>query len=300
MITPSRLRWGLLFITVGVMLLLNNAEALSWDYWWELLAWWPLLLIAIGIEKIFQKTKLNFVSYLSPLILIIAMIYLAVDIGGNGASKSYFTSYRWNTPADSTVKSMVALIDHGKANLYIDGDRSDLASARFERFSRKPDIKFSKNNGQGKLEIKRGFGKGRGFFVIDGKRGGRDWNFYFSEETPLKLECRGDNSDLNLNLETIPIEELKIDDPEGDIYLKIGELKDRVALEIRGEDAELRLRMPRTAGLRIYGDEYSGYMKTLGLNKTDGYYQSEGFDLLKVQVSLKLDKELKHLSINDY
>jgi len=63
--SPARLRWGLLFIAVGVLLLATKSNWLSGYYWLELLDWWPVLLIAIGIEKIFLKTSVRIISYLS-------------------------------------------------------------------------------------------------------------------------------------------------------------------------------------------------------------------------------------------
>ncbi len=300
MITPSRLRWGLIFIIAGVMLLLNNAGTLSWEYWWELIIWWPLLLIAFGIEKIFQKTSLQFISYVSPLLLAIAMIYIAVQTGSEGSTRNFFSVYRWSENADPAVRLIEAEIDHGRSDLYVNGGGEGLASARFERFSRKPNIKFDKNGGMAKLEMKRGFGQGSGFLVFDGKRSGRDWNLYFSEETPLKLDCRGDRADLNLSLESVPLEQLKIVDGNGDIYLKVGDLRPQVELEIDGRESQLSLRYPERAGLKVTGNNYAGYLERLGYVKADGYFLSNGFDSSKVQISLKLNDDLKHLEIESY
>jgi hypothetical protein len=300
MITPGRLRWGLLFITIGAMLLLNNAGALSWEYWPELLVWWPLILIAVGIEKIFQKTSLQFISYLSPLILIVAMIYIAVETGSDGSSRGFFSAQHWSERYDPSVASMDAVIEHGGIDLYINRETDDLATARFERFSRKPKIKFSKNDGTARLEIRRGFWRGSGFFIIDGKHGGRDWNINFSDVIPLSLNCLGENSKINLNLESIPAEAIKIDNEEGEIYLKIGDLRPEVSVEIRGKDADFRLRIPDEAGIKVASDEYHGYMKSLALDKVGDFYQTEGFDTLKVRVFLKLDNDLRRLKIERY
>jgi len=300
MMTPSRLRWGLIFIIAGVMLILNNTGALSWEYWWELVIWWPLLLIAFGIEKIFQKTSLQFVSYLSPLMLAFAMIYIAYQTGSEGSSRNFFSNYRWSENADPSIQLIEADIDHGRADLYINGGGEGLASGRFERFSRKPNIEFEKTSGVARVKMRRAFGGASGFLVFDRRRSGRDWNIYFSEETPLKLECRGEDADINLSMESIPLEQLKIEDDNGDIYLKVGDLKPQVSLDINGKNSQLRLRCPEKAGLKILGENYAGYLKTLGYVKGDGCFLSSGFDSSKVQISLKLNDDLKHLSIDSY
>jgi len=300
MITPSRLRWGLIFIIAGVLLILNNTGALSWEYWWELVVWWPLLLIAYGIEKIFQKTSISFVSYISPIMLSLAMIYIAFQTGPEGNKRNFFSVYDWDESADSSIHLIEADIDHGRTDLYVSDEAKGLASARFERFARKPNIKFSKDAGVARLEIKRGFWRGDGFLIFDRKRSGRDWNIHFSPDTPLKLQCRGDAADINLNLETIPLEQLTIEDNNGDIYLKLGDLKQLVNLEINGKESHFRFRYPQKAGLKVLGDNYSGYLKTMGYINRDGYYFSDGYDTSKVQISLKLNRDLSHLSLDSY
>ncbi len=297
--TPSRFRWGLLLITIGVMLLLNNAGTLSWDYWPELLLWWPLILIAIGIEKIFLKTGMQFISYLAPLMLVFAMIYIAIDVGSQDRTHDFFSSYRWDEAADPNIKMTDAVIEHGRTNLFINSG-GDLVAARFNRFSRKPEVTFNKADGTAKLELKGGSRVAGSLIVFNRQHSGRDWNISFSEETPLRLECRGNNSDLSLNMESVPVENLKIIDREGDIYIKIGNLRPKVDVNVEGSEAQLRLRVPNESGLKVAGSDYTVYLKALGLVEQNGFFMTNGFDTSKVQISLSVDKGLQHLSIDRY
>ncbi|UCD95404.1 MAG: hypothetical protein JSU69_04975 [Candidatus Zixiibacteriota bacterium] len=297
--TPSRLRWGLLFITVGVMFLLNNAGRLDWDYWLELLSWWPLLLIAIGLEKIFLKTKLQVISYLAPIVLVAGMVYVAVDTGGRSYRRDFFTTYSWSTEPDQAIEKIDAVIDHGGSDLYISRTGFDLASARFDRFSRKPDIDFSKSGSVAKLEITR---RGRIYsgIVIGGHRHSRDWRLSFSDDVPLKLKCIGDESEVSLNLESVPLESLILQNDDGDVYLKIGDRVALVNVEIDGYDADFRLKIPDGCGIKVQGDKYMSYLKTLNLEERAGNYVTAGFDSAATKVSLKLSDDLRHLSIKHY
>ncbi len=51
--------WGGGFITVGVMLLLNSFGVVNWDFWQFLGKFWPVLLIALGINIILGSTRLG-------------------------------------------------------------------------------------------------------------------------------------------------------------------------------------------------------------------------------------------------
>lgn len=297
--TPSRFRWGLLFITVGVLLLLNNAGYLDWDYWLELLFWWPLLLIAIGIEKIFNRTKLQFISYLAPLILVAGMVYVAVDIGPVGRDRSFVDRYNWKAETDSSIEKMDAVIDHGQTDLTIYRTGVNLASAKFDRFSRKPDITLEKKNSLATLDISRS-GSGRSAVIISGRGSYQDWRVSFSDEIPLELKCVGHESDVDLNLESIPIEKLTVDNDGGNIYMKLGNKAALVSVGVSGNDADLRIRIPEGCGIKIIGKEYASYLKDLNLIETEDGLISEGFNEAAAKISFDFDKGLRYLSISGY
>ncbi len=297
--TPSRLRWGLLLLAIGVMLLLNNLGALDWSYWGELIMWWPLILIAIGLEKIFQKSKWSAIAYLSPLILIVAMVAVAVETGSEGEDKGFFSTYRWEQPVEPEISLLDVTVEHGGADIFMNRATADLITARFDRFSRKPEIKFEKVDGVGRIEIKRRFGRD-GVIVIDGHRYGRDWTMSFPENVPIRMNTRGEDADISLNFQGNHLEYLKIDNDDGEIYLKVGSQRPKVELEISGDDSRFNLRIPREAGLTVDGEEYASYLKAMDLADEGGLYRSAGFDSAAVQVNLKLGGNLSHLSIDYY
>ncbi|RKX31078.1 MAG: hypothetical protein DRP46_04080 [Candidatus Zixiibacteriota bacterium] len=297
--TPSKLRWGLLFITVGALLLLNNAGYLDWDYWLELLFWWPVLLIAIGIEKIFQKTKLQFIAYLSPLALIAVMAYIAVDIGPDRWERSFVDRYHWKAESEENIEKIEAVINHGRANLTVNRSSFDLASAKFDRFSRKPDIDFTTRDGVASLMIDRTGGR-RSPIIISGRGSYHGWRVSFSDEIPLSLKCNGRSADIDLNLESIPLSDLTVEDDNGDIYLKVGDKMALVSVNVSGEDADLRIKVPEGSGIKFSGDEYAAFLRSLKLIENENFYISEGFNEAETKISFDLDEGLRHLSVTYY
>jgi hypothetical protein len=295
--TPSKLRWGLLFIVVGVMVLLCNTGHLDWNFWYEILMWWPILLIAIGLEKIFQKTKLQFISYLSPLILVAAMIFVAIDTGSERNVKGFFSSTRWSEDVDPAVDHINAVINHQNIDLYITRTATDLISARFDRFSRKPDIDFSKSDRTARLDINRRRGGIGGAVITSGRRHNRDWKVSFSDDVPLSLKCIGDGADITLNLQAIPLQDLTIKNDDGDIDLRIGDKSPTVAILIDGADSDFRLKIPAGCGIEVFGDKYESYLTTIGFIKTGEIYHTEAFDSTAVKLKLEIPEELRHLSI---
>ena len=298
--TPSRFRWGVLLISVGVLIILTNADVIGGDFWWELLAWWPILLIAIGIEKIFLKSRLEFISYLAPFLIVAAMVFVAVETGPDYDRDGIFSSYRWSEEIDPSINTIKAEIDHGRADIRIGHTRSYLASARIDRFIRKPKIEFSKSDNVAKLEISPRVGSGGNIIDFGKHRRWNDWLLSFSNEAALNLSCFGERSDVDLNLQSIPLEKLHVENDDGEIYLKIGALKPDVEIDITGDDARLRLRIPQKSGLKVFGSDYASYLKGFGLIEIDGDYYSEEYDSADVRIILNLEDNLQHLSVNQY
>jgi len=297
--TPSRLGWGLLLITAGVMLLLNQSGHLDWDYWLDLLEWWPLILIAIGLEKIFSKTKLKFISYLAPLTLVAAMVWVAVDVGPDRWSRSFTERYNWKTELDKSVEKIDAVIDHGRRDLTVSRSGINLASVKFDRATRKPDIDFKKSDGIAELKIS-STGERRSPIIISGRGYYRDWRASFTDEVPLQLKCTGYESDVDLNLEMIPVEMLTVDNDDGNIYMKIGSRTALVKVHAGGDNADVRIRLPEGCGVKIEGSEYESYLKALELVESEGGFVSEGFGEADTKVSFYFEKGLQHLSITYY
>nr|MBN2278345.1 hypothetical protein [candidate division Zixibacteria bacterium] len=297
--TPSRFRWGILFITIGIILLLNNAGYLDWDYWYELLIWWPLILIAIGIEKIFLRTRLQFISYLAPLILVAAMVYVAADVGADNYRGSFFTSYSWDADDEPDIELIEARVEHGETDIFVNRTSYNLASARFDRFMRKPDIDFNTRNRVAEINICESAHLHSGIYFRNGSRRD-DWQLAFSDEKPLKLECLGENSNVNLYLESVPVEELTVENEDGDIYLKIGDKTPLVSVRIGGIDNSLKIKLPSGCGVKVLGDKYGNYLERIGFGILADDYVTNGFDTSGIKVSLILPEELRHFSIDFY
>ncbi|UCD17978.1 MAG: hypothetical protein JSV44_03480 [Candidatus Zixiibacteriota bacterium] len=298
--TPSRFRWGLLLITIGVILLLNNAGHVAWDYWWELTYWWPILLIAIGFEKIFRGSKLHLLSYLSPLILVAGMVYVAVETGPAGSRGDFFSSYRWSQDFDPDVKLIDAVVNHGGNDLHVRKSSVKLISGRFGRFLNKPQIEYSVSDGVASLDVERGFRRRGRRIIIGTGHFGKDWGLAFSKKVPLRLTCIGDESEMNLQLQDIPVKALTLDNDDGDLYVKIGSLQQLVGVSVKGDNAELRMVVPEGCGLEISGDEYARYFETLGLIDEGSVFRSSEFDSASVRVTIDVDAELRHFSVDFY
>lgn len=298
--SPARFRWGALFILVGVILLLRNLDVITDDFWMELVAWSPLFLIAIGIEKIFTGTKLQAVAYATSIFLFAGGLYLTLNSSLGGRQDGFFTKSSWSLPATDDVRSLEADLDLGEGNLTVRDASSDLVDASFKEMTHKPKISSDVINGIAKVNMiadARRFGSGGLRINLDTPS---DWYLQFSNLVPLLLKLKGEDADIHLNLASTPLRDIEVSAEESEVYLKVGELEPNVRVKISGENSKIRLRFPNHSGVRITGYDDPEYLTQVGLKASDGGFVNEGYDTVKTRVEVELDDRLSSLSIDYY
>ncbi|MEW5994093.1 MAG: DUF5668 domain-containing protein [Candidatus Zixiibacteriota bacterium] len=296
--TPARFRWGLLLILIGLLWLLRNADVLTDDFWPELLLYLPVVLIAVGIEKIFTKSRLSFISYLTSVVLFTGALYIAFAFGMDGGRGSFFSESTFERPYDPDVRLIEATLELGETDLTIRDSGDDLVFGRFDRFTRKPRVDYRIEGDGAKVTFTSRPHRFLGGIVsIEGGEK-PNWYLQFARDIPLKLECFGDEADLHLNFATTPLQRLKLDAADSRVYLKLGDLTPVVDVDIVGRDSNLRLRVPQHVGLKILGEEYRSYLEHLGLETSNGGFITPGFDTVENRIEVRLDDRLASFSID--
>jgi len=295
--TPARLRWGLLLVQVGILILLVNMDVVSDSFVVDLAAAIPLLLIAVGIEKIFTRTRAEVVSYLAVGLIFVGGIFIAVQ-GSQGGSFFHKTSY--TQEFDPSVEEIRATLRLGDSDLTIRDVTDEIVRARFAEFMHKPRIRYDVENKVAELRFQQGHhGFWGGAIKVDLYERD-DWTVYFSRVIPLFLECYGDDADIHLNLATTPIRDLKLDADDSQIYIKVGDKESLLKLHIFGNGSDLRLRLPGGAAVKIDAREFDSYLERLGFVRNNGDFISEDYDSLASQIQIELDEHLDNLKIEFY
>lgn len=76
--------WGVFFVVTGVILLLNTTGRLSWAVWADLLRFWPVLLISMGLRLTFASTRLHPLALLGPALVVATSAWIVVAHGSTG------------------------------------------------------------------------------------------------------------------------------------------------------------------------------------------------------------------------
>ncbi len=296
--TPARFRWGMLLVLIGALWFLANIDVLNVNFVLDLAIFIPLLLIAIGIEKIFTRTRLEAISYLTTIAFIGAAFWVAFTGSSGGERGSFFSEYEEIIQMEDGIEAIQVTIEIDNTDLTIRDATEYLAFGRFNEMTRKPRIDYDRAGDDARLTIEsRSGGLFGNRIKIDTDRP-QDWYMSFNDQAPLDLSCIGNEADMHLNLATTPLERLNVDAHDGSVYVKVGDLRETVSINLGGANSSIRLRVPMQAGLAVFGTEYGSYLQQLGLIERDSMYVSDGYDAMTPRIEVRLGDRLDHLSID--
>lgn len=297
--SPAKFRWGVLFILVGGLLLLNNLEALDWWVWNDILSLWPLILIAIGVEKIFTRSKAQVVAYLAPLALAGVVIWVAFD-GFSGdvfRVSSRGDDYTYELTMDPDIERVRAVLDVGDNDVDLGTTESKQFRVRSRGWSGLPKVEFQDADGVAELEVTPKRSRWRNWVNI-GHRRGTNWNMFLTDNIPVTLTCYGDDAKMLLDCRKMQLEELIVDSRNGDIRIRIGDRLDTVAVKLDGR-GDYRVLVPQGSGVRVSGGnpDLKQLFQRIGLNESGQYFMTAGYDTLTPRIDLTLSTGLTQFSL---
>lgn len=303
----GRVRTGVILILIGLILLLNTTGVLSVSVWEGFLVLWPLLLIAIGIEKIFGATEhLKPLAYLSPLIIIGTVAYAVL-----GTPRSdLFSSDRWDisdreqqisVSASSDITAVTLNLEFGGGRLILRGGAAGDQILEGQLFTRGKQAAVESRSRDGRMTVSLSNepGSRKHFSLGDSNR--ERWILKANESLPLNLNLDAGAARLRLDLEDLMVEKITMNTGAADVEIAFGSRSPRVECEIDCGAASVDVIIPRGAGLRVRRESAISTFSTGSIDLTDrgGYLESPDFDSRAVQIHLDVEAGVSTFRIRE-
>lgn len=299
----ARIRNGVILISLGIVFLLNNLGYVPWSVWFRILFLWPIILIAIGIEIIFRKTSLSFLTILSPLLFMAAILgptyFQKVEL-----HKAYcvLETYKWSEDLDTSVVKVTAIVQVRAGNLEISSDTEKLISAKLDYWKRKPitTYEYSGFDSSATVEIR---DKERGWKGWSWRAwGAKDWDIKLTERIPINLRIYAKATDGELDLSDLKIKNLNLDIKAANFNIKLGDMVDQVNGRIESDACRLCLLIPEDIGLKIenHAKLTSTSFSGLSILKYDNIYQTPNFEQASQKINLSLEGSVTRLVVKSY
>ncbi len=305
----SSVRWGVIWIGIGLFFLALNLELLDSLVFPRLFALWPVLLIAIGVELLFRHTRLYFLAFLSPIIIACAFIAAASATGDWGWSADRIWS-RWMWRVDDrkvdtveiTGDSLVSYLDLdlecGPSNLTISPSSNRLFKATTEYYRRSPWTEHTLSGGTEKITYENREKTRLAFFGLNVAAARSD--FQIADYLPVQADITAQNDRLDFDFSSLRLSRLRLDIRSDRTYLRLGELSDSVSIAIDGTADRLDIVLPRETALSITGrsPDIGRILEGVGMSSRDGAYFSGDYSSGVRKARIALDADIKSISID--
>jgi N-terminal domain of toast_rack, DUF2154/Domain of unknown function (DUF5668) len=283
--------FGILLIVIGVIALIAELRP-SFDPWTVLWKYWPLLLILLGVAKLWDhmSNRNNPQRGSSGAISggLIAVIVIALLVGLS-ARHSGGKNPILHSPQSVDLQgatSVTAKIDMGAGQLNVNRGSTHLADADFsyDQDSGTPRMDYSVSGTNGNLDISQHENGGMHL-----GRNENTWTVRFGD-VPLDLNVDMGAGQGELNLSGINLTRLKIEMGAGQINLDLtGERKQSFDVDVQGGVGEARIRLPHEVGVEIRADGGIGSIDTEGLHKEGGRWVNDAWGKSPITIHMNVE-----------
>lgn len=305
----------ILLIALGALFLLRN-----WDPGFSpfhlLRTYWPLILILVGLGKIWDSTRnrgassgsggqpssgvalgstLGVVAFVVVLVILLGHYQKSRSYASGGGDRGDYSDRDRSDYASHTeqvlelqgAKSVRAVLKMGAGQLNVSGGSGHLLNSRFN-FDRKwdsPRVDYQVVDGKGHLEISQDQDGGIHFGPSD-----NNWDLNFNNDVPLELQVEMGAGQGNLRLRDMNVKDLQLHMGAGQVELDLtGERKSDLNVEIKGGVGQATIRLPRDVGVSARAAGGLGSINASGMQKDGNEYRNDVYG--KTPHRIRLDVE---------
>lgn len=199
--------WAVISLGLGTAFLLANFGYLPWSSFTLFLRFWPLLLIAAGLDLIFRGR--------SPLATVIGVLLAVVLVGGviwfamSGVTTSAANLTTLSQPLGNAQKLTVQITNPtGQVEIRANSDSKNAFDGKVTLAPRETiDKSYEIKNGTGDLQIK---SSGEAFLPWTAGFTQPQWNLSLTNAVPLSLEVRTAAGEQKIDLRAFNLEDLTL------------------------------------------------------------------------------------------
>jgi hypothetical protein len=305
---PS-LFFPILLIVIGAIFLYAEFRP-NFDPWPLLRTYWPLILIFLGLAKIWDSARMRKnagVPYEGPSAagVIAAVVLVVVLIALFGHSRRWG---RWNSGTvyamqhlersvnRDDAKNVDAKVELGAGDLDISGGSTHLLEADFNYRSSSgaPQIDYNISGTTGNLSISQDTSNAHFNTTSDNR-----WTLHFANDIPLDLRIDMGAGRGNFRFRDVDVTHLTMNMGAGQVDVDFtGERKSDLTADIEGGVGEANIRLPKNAGVLVSVSGGLGTVDTHGLKKDGDDYINDAYGKAGVPtIRLKVQGGIGRISL---
>ena len=292
--TAGAVFWGVAFIFVGVLLLLDSIGVLEVNFFnlWQL---WPIFVIGAGVSLLSLKGWLaGLVSFLLVVALGFLMWFVAVD--DTYLNSVVPTTNQTINGALSGAQALDVQLKTGASSINLSDGSVDsyraVLSGRGVSLSEKTELKGTTKHVSLETDLNRRFMMG----------GGRnELSVELSRSLPTTLRVETGASNLTGDLSDLKLDRLDIKAGASSVDLKLGSVQAKLDVKLETGVSRVVLHLPSSVGVRLEADNGLSHTDFEGLSKvSEDTYESTGFSTADKQIVIKAELGVSSFEIKRY
>ena len=306
----KHLFWGLLFITLGILILIDNFSGICWD-WISLWKLWPLVFILWGIAIMVKNNVAKvLIAGLAGIALAITLfssfktvVHLAsgdfniVFDDDSGSNYRYeFTDY--SEPFSDSIKTAEFHFQAGAGTFTTTSDTaSKLFYAHTEGVKNNYELSTNVTHGNADLVMKMKHTR-----IIIGKHSIRNRvEMYFNPNPVWDLNFEVGAASVNLDLSSVKVRNMNVSMGAASFKAKIGNNTDRTEINIETGATRVEISVPETSGCEVKlegalnSKDFAGFKKV-----SSDLYRTANFDTASKKIFINIDSGVSSLNVDRY
>ena len=321
---------AILLVILGIVLLLNTTGVVGWGIWLSLFRFWPLILIAVGLNIILGR-RFPVVSALLVTLILSAGIGVAY-VFDRDTEPGYFVGTSKHSWALGDTETLDMEIDFGAGSLAIDSGVSTGADELFVVRSSGIDAAVTPAHNSARAQNGGGY-YGYSPIGTDGKvavtlspKGPRDlraahgggwdididlwglfqrlgdvnWEVGISPDVVVGLDIEAGAADIELDLSELTLETLDMDIGAADVNVVLPAHAGHTDVSIDAGAADIDIAVPDGVAAMITTDTAvtSIDVDTARFPMNDGVYRSSDYETALNRVEINIDAGVSSVSIH--
>ncbi len=247
-----RVARGLNVIGVGVFLLLSTQGLLHPGFWLDAVAFWPVLLIALGLRLMFERSRAPWAVLLSPLLVVGTLSYVAW-----GPADPVATDWEpvqaardpriatWSLEARLALSDLHLSAGSAARGMLLQGRTAPSDHGR---------VHVSDRGDSSQVQLEGGYWRSGGVRILNGRR--HRWEVDMTDDLPMTLRLASAFVAGQLDLETIDVTRVGLDGAFNDITLHLGAPSADTRVDMEGAFNHLELVVPEDTPVRVSTDGF--------------------------------------------
>jgi hypothetical protein len=304
----ASLFFPILLIALGIFFLYAERHP-DFDPWPVLRTYWPLILIFLGVAKIWDSSRrrqnptapagpsIGGIVAAIALVLVFALLIHHGRFGYWRGDTVYAMQHADHTVDRDDAKTVDAHIQMNAGDLDLSGGSSHLLEAVFDyrAYSGTPKVDYSISGTTGDLNIYQNDANNH-----FNSTGDNHWTLHLANNVPIDLRIDVGAGRGNLRLRDIDITRLNLSVGAGQVYVDLtGDRKEDLTASIEGGVGEADIRLPKDIGVVVNASGGLGTIHTDGFHRDGDEYVNDAYGKSPATIHLKVQGGIGRISLSE-